>query len=65
MSTNIIDHQQAMWSACDKENQQLKAENERLSQQLADIQGKQKIALDNAYANGYTAIQAEMLKEQP
>jgi len=39
--------------ACDKGKQVLLRENERLKAELIEVQRKQKVALDNAFADGY------------
>lgn len=62
MTNNVVDHLQAKWSACDQENQRLIAENRLLKQQLEEVQHRLKIALDNAYAEGYMAGQADARK---
>ena len=62
MKNNNRDHLQTEWNACHQENQQLKAENERLKQQLEEVRRRQKIAIDNAYADGYFAGQVDARK---
>ena len=53
MKTDVLDHFQRQWMACDKGKQVLLRENERLKAELIEVQRKQKVALDNAFADGY------------
>lgn len=62
MKTDVVDHLQRQWMACDKEKQALLRENERLKAELTEVQRKQKIALDNAYADGYEAGKQDAMK---
>jgi len=64
MTNKIVNDLQAQWDACSTENQQLKAENTLLKQQLEAMQHRLKIALDNAYVEGYMAGQADVRKSR-
>ena len=59
---NVVEHLQQKWNACDAENQTLRTEVERMSQELAEIQHRQQIAVRNAYTDGYEAGLADERK---
>ncbi len=65
VTTNALDHLQQKWSECYRENKALQQEIERLKTEMTEIQRKQKIALDNAYENGYEAGRADAMKRRP
>ena len=64
MTTNALDHLQEKWTVCHRENEALREENKKLRDELEELQRRQKIALDNAYADGYKAGQADATKRR-
>jgi len=61
---NTLDHLQRKWTACYQEKQALQREIEWLKGELAEFERKKKIALDNAYENGYEAGRADARKRR-
>jgi hypothetical protein len=60
----VVDHLQQKWQECYQENQKNQVEIERLQEELAEAQRRHKIALDNAYAEGYEHAQADARRDR-
>ena len=53
VTTNVVDHLQAKCTACHKQTQALLKQLNQLQGELTELKQRQKIAIDNAYADGY------------
>ena len=61
-TTYVPDIFKKHWHAALDEYERIIAENERMKRELAEMDRKAKIALNNAYADGYAAGQADKRK---
>ncbi len=64
MPGNTTDHPQTNWRDCFQENQAYRNEIRRLNEEVAELQRKQRIAIDNAYAEGYEDAKEDAQRER-
>ena len=62
MTTNALDHLQQKWRECYEQQQTILRENTELRAQLAEAEHKRKIAVQNAYDDGFKAGHEETIK---
>jgi cell division protein FtsL len=62
VSESIETYLTKKWREADKQVQSLKQETEQLKSQVAELQRRQQIAIQNAYTDGYEAGKEDALK---